>query len=65
MKYKILRYLKDNDDFISGQKISEELGVTRASVWKYINALKEEGYEIESFSKKGYKLIKVSDLLNI
>lgn len=63
MKYKILRYLKDNDDFISGQKISEELGVTRASVWKYINALKEEGYEIESFSKKGYKLIKVSDLL--
>ena len=63
MKYKVLRYLKENHDFISGQKISEGLGVTRASIWKYINALKEKGYVIESISRKGYRLIDVPNVL--
>jgi len=33
-------------------------------VWKYINQLKEEGYVIESSSKKGYKLASIPDILN-
>ena len=46
--------LKNRNEFISGEKISTQLGVTRAAIWKYINALREEGYVIESSSKKGY-----------
>lgn len=64
MKEKILKFLKESNDFVSGQKISEELNVTRAAVWKYINALKKEGYEISSITKKGYKLINSPDILN-
>lgn len=63
MKNTILNLLKNNEDFISGQHISEKLNVSRTSVWKYINMLKEEGYLIESVSKKGYKLLKSPDIL--
>ena len=63
MKNRILNLLKESDDFISGQKISDDLGVSRAAVWKYINALKEEGYEIESISRRGYKFVLSPDVL--
>lgn len=65
MKEKILHLLKENEkNFISGQGISENLGVSRTAIWKYINVLKEDGYEIESVSKKGYRLISSPDLLS-
>jgi BirA family biotin operon repressor/biotin-[acetyl-CoA-carboxylase] ligase len=64
MKRRILEILKKNgEDFISGEDISKQIGVTRTAVWKHINQLKEEGYEIESISRKGYCLIKEPDML--
>ncbi|RKD33869.1 biotin--[acetyl-CoA-carboxylase] ligase [Thermohalobacter berrensis] len=64
MKGKILKLLKDNkEDFISGEKISQQLNVSRTSIWKYIKQLKEEGYNIESVSRKGYRLISSPDIL--
>lgn len=63
MKEKILEALKNNNDFISGEKLSRELGISRAAVWKHIKGIKEEGYKIESVSKKGYKLDYSPDLL--
>ncbi|MCY6354313.1 biotin--[acetyl-CoA-carboxylase] ligase [Clostridium sp. ZS2-4] len=64
MKEQIINLLKENQNtFVSGQKISESLGVSRAAIWKYINAIKQEGYEIESVSRKGYKLVSCPDLL--
>lgn len=44
-------------EFVSGEAISRELGVSRAAVWKKINALKEQGWQIESGGKRGYRLI--------
>ncbi|OFI01495.1 bifunctional ligase/repressor BirA [Clostridium acetireducens DSM 10703] len=65
MKNKIIKLLKENkNNFISGQDISNKLGVSRTAIWKGINQLKEEGYEIESVSRKGYKLIQIPDILN-
>lgn len=64
MKDEILRLLKENtEDFISGQEISEKFGVSRTAIWKCINQLKTEGYEIESVSKKGYRLLDSPDVL--
>ena len=63
MKNKILNLLKSSKDFVSGQHLSNELGISRAAIWKYINALKEEGYEIESISRRGYKLNTYADVL--
>lgn len=44
------------EDYVSGERISQQLHVTRAAVWKQIKALKEEGFEIEAQTKKGYRL---------
>lgn len=64
MKNKILNLLTENNNkYISGEGISSSIGISRAAVWKYINALKEEGYVIESSTKKGYRLISTPDLL--
>ena len=64
MKRRVVEVLKENKgDFISGQKLSEELNVSRTSIWKYVNSLKEEGYDIESISRKGHKLISSPDIL--
>lgn len=63
MKKEIIGLLNEKNDFISGEEISNALGVSRAAIWKHIKSLKEEGYEIESFSRKGYKLIKSPDVM--
>lgn len=63
MKREIIEILKDNQSkFISGQIISEKLSISRAAVWKYINQIKEEGYVVESVSRRGYKLVFVPDV---
>lgn len=49
---------------ISGQKIAEVLRVSRTAVWKAINTLKEEGYQIHSTKSMGYRLLESSDSLN-
>lgn len=64
MKYKILEMLKKNNGYLSGEKISEELGITRSAVWKHINALKKDGYDIISLPRKGYILDASQDKLS-
>lgn len=64
MKEQILKILRETDDFISGEAMCEILGITRSAIWKHIKTLKEEGYEIESSTKKGYKLKSAPDTLS-
>lgn len=54
-KNKILTILKQNSDYISGEKISSGISISRVAVWKNIKNLIEIGYPI-SVSKKGYIL---------
>lgn len=54
---KFTEILINSNDFISGEKIAEMLGVSRNCIWKYVKELKKRGYHIESVSNKGYKLI--------
>ena len=48
---------------VSGQTLSEELGVTRAAVWKQIGQLRELGFDIEACGGQGYRLAAVPDSL--
>lgn len=65
MKREILLKLRKNPlEYVSGEQLSAALGVSRTAIWKVINELKEEGYIIESSSKKGYRLNPDSDVLN-
>ncbi len=43
--------------FVSGEKLAARFGVSRAAVWKAVNALRKEAYEVEAVPKKGYRLI--------
>lgn len=56
-KSDILSLLRESGDYVSGQQLCDRFGVSRTAVWKVINQLKEEGYEIESVTKKGYRLM--------
>lgn len=62
---KIIELLSNSgEEFISGESISKELGITRAAVWKHINYLKENGYDIEAINKKGYRIVSMdSDII--
>lgn len=51
----ILKILKERRE-ISGEEISQILGISRTAVWKHIKTLIKKGYPIE-ISKKGYKLM--------
>lgn len=41
---------------ISGEEMSRTLGVTRAAVWKEVDALRQAGWPIQSSTRKGYFL---------
>ena len=41
---------------VSGEKIAEKLGVSRNAVWKNMNSLKKQGFNIQS-EKNGYVLL--------
>ncbi|WP_243290038.1 biotin--[acetyl-CoA-carboxylase] ligase [Bacillus sp. FJAT-47783] len=51
-------------DYVSGQKISDVLGCSRTAVWKHIEELRKEGYELEAVRKKGYRIIKMPDKIS-
>ncbi len=54
---RILRRLRARPTvWTSGQQLSRELDVSRAAVWKHIQALRADGYAVESSPRKGYRL---------
>lgn len=57
VKSEILQLLIDADgEFISGQTLGEKLFCSRNAVWKAINSLKGDGYDIKAVTNKGYAL---------
>jgi BirA family biotin operon repressor/biotin-[acetyl-CoA-carboxylase] ligase len=51
------------DEFVSGEAISDKLGLTRAAVWKHVEALRAQGYRIDAIPARGYRLAGVPDRL--
>ncbi|MGQ9532743.1 MAG: biotin--[acetyl-CoA-carboxylase] ligase [Desulfotomaculales bacterium] len=62
MKDAILSRLR-HGNFISGEMLCRQLGVTRTAVWKWVRALRKEGYHIEGRPRLGYRLVGVPDRL--
>lgn len=63
MKAEILKMLRESGDYVSGQQLCEQFGVSRTAVWKVISQLKEEGYEIEAVRNKGYRILNTPDVM--
>ncbi|MEG2109555.1 MAG: biotin--[acetyl-CoA-carboxylase] ligase [Clostridium sp.] len=65
LKHSVLKILEENREIsISGEKLASELSVSRSAIWKAINTLKSEGYEIIAIRNKGYKLALNTDILS-
>ncbi|KXA97043.1 hypothetical protein AKJ37_03890 [candidate division MSBL1 archaeon SCGC-AAA259I09] len=54
----ILEELKGAGSYVSGETLSERAGVSRVAIWKHVQRLKDEGYQIKSIRGRGYSLLK-------
>lgn len=55
----------DKGKFFSGEELAARLAVSRTAVWKAVNSLRKEGYEIQAVRNKGYSLSVSTDILSI
>jgi len=49
------------DTFLSGQHLAELIGCSRTAVWKHIEELRKEGFELEAVRNKGYRIVKTPE----
>lgn len=62
---KLIEILANNTDtYISGERLSNKLNITRSAIWKQMNELKKDGYVIEGKSKVGYRIISFPNKLS-
>ena len=62
---KVLFMLESNKNtYTSGEEMARQCGVSRNAVWKAIRDLRENGYDIEAISNKGYRLTEAADIIS-
>ena len=65
IKGKVLKILEENKGRnISGEEIAKTLNISRTSIWKEINSLRNEGYVINAVTNKGYSLATNTDFIS-
>lgn len=60
----VLAALMEAEEDMSGERLARKLGVSRNAVWKAIEALRGDGYEIEAGTNRGYRLNQAEDMLS-
>jgi BirA family transcriptional regulator, biotin operon repressor / biotin---[acetyl-CoA-carboxylase] ligase len=55
-KRTVIDILRDSHDFVSGEAISDVLGISRNAVHKHVKSLRKRGYRIVGVSRRGYRL---------
>ncbi|MGN0621988.1 MAG: biotin--[acetyl-CoA-carboxylase] ligase [Porcipelethomonas sp.] len=58
VKEKVAYELSCSGEYISGESLAGKLGVSRNTIWKAVKSLREDGFDIEAVSNKGYALKK-------
>ena len=48
---------------LSGEEMARQLGVSRNAVWKAVQRLREDGYQIEAATNRGYQLVSADNAL--
>jgi len=61
----VARLLTKEKGWVSGEWISESLGISRAAVAKHISSLRQEGYLIDSASRRGYMCRIIPDVVDV
>jgi len=65
-KHDILQMiLAQKGEYLSGQQISDRIGISRAAVAKYIRQLESDGFVFEARTRQGYRLTGLPDRLSL
>lgn len=63
LKEDILADLTENE-FVSGEDMAEKHYVSRNGIWKAVKQLRDEGYDIEAVTNKGYRLKMITNSIS-
>ena len=56
-KQKVFELLSQNKgSYLSGEKLAQECGVSRAAIWKAVKAIREDGFVVDGTNNNGYTL---------
>jgi BirA family biotin operon repressor/biotin-[acetyl-CoA-carboxylase] ligase len=58
-------FLEQPGEFVSGEELSRVLNCSRTAIWKHIQNLRQQGYDFEAVPRKGYRLTKKPEILNV
>ena len=65
LKSKVLKVLEENKGkIVSGTEIAKTLNLSRTAIWKAINSLRDDGYNINAVTNRGYSLADNTDLIS-
>ncbi|MBB6452229.1 BirA family biotin operon repressor/biotin-[acetyl-CoA-carboxylase] ligase [Salirhabdus euzebyi] len=56
---------EQQEQYVSGQKLSEELNISRAAIWKHMKGLEKDGYKIDAISRVGYRIVAFPDQMSL
>ncbi|HNX05137.1 MAG TPA: biotin--[acetyl-CoA-carboxylase] ligase [Opitutales bacterium] len=56
--------LQANSNFVSGNLLANELGISRVGVWARLEKLREEGFGVEAIRHRGYRLTEEPPTIN-
>ena len=57
----LLLFEKNKGTYLSGEEIADSLQISRTAVWKAVNSLRNDGYDIDAQKTKGYCLSPMTD----
>lgn len=64
-KSKILAALEQaHGDWVTGGGLAAQLGISRTAVWKGVEAARRDGFQIDSVTGRGYRLVTPGDTLS-
>jgi BirA family transcriptional regulator, biotin operon repressor / biotin---[acetyl-CoA-carboxylase] ligase len=63
MQERIIQFLKQTDGYVSGEEMSQRLNMSRAAIWKHMQDLRSQGYDIAAVPHLGYQLVGTPDRL--
>ena len=65
-KSQLLKLFEENKGtYLSGEDIAERLSISRTAVWKAVNSLRKDGYDIDAVPNRGYCLSIQTDILSV
>lgn len=62
LRKKLLDAFTEHDgEYLSGQYLADLIGCSRTAIWKHIEDLRSDGFQLEAVRRKGYRIVKTPD----